>query len=183
MYHLRDARREAQARIQAAPMSTEEARKLMEDYIKSSCWFKLNMKEPAIGGDGVPACAILLGRKGESVYRCFVETRRERKGKHVHYCTQCEFKSKRLHRVIRHQRQKRGHKPPVCPILRLVCTLPPSRARVCMAAANPFRICHSDFRGYSKECLRDHEVRRIAIGLTKNVITYGLDYLFSALTD
>ena len=98
-----------------APMSTEEARKLMEDYIKSSLWFQVDMMEPSIGDDGVPACAILLSREGESVYRCFVGTRRERKGKPMHYCTECGFKSKRLHQVIGHQRYKRGHSPFVCP--------------------------------------------------------------------
>ena len=115
MYHLRDARRETQARIQAAPMSTEETRELMEDYIKRSRWFQMDMMEPSIGDYGVPECATLLARKGESVWCCFVGTRREKEGKHVHYCTQCGFKNKRLHQVIGHQRQKRGHNPFVCP--------------------------------------------------------------------
>jgi len=87
----------------------------MEDYIKRSIWFQKGTVEPFVGDNGVPTCAVLLARKGESVYRCFVATKKDGKGKHVHYCIACGFKSKRLHRVIGHQRYKRGHSPFVCP--------------------------------------------------------------------
>jgi len=87
----------------------------MEDYIKRSIWFQKGEMEPFVGDNGVPPCAVLLARQGESVYRCFVATKKDGKGKHVHHCIACGFKSKRLHRVIGHQRYKRGHSPFVCP--------------------------------------------------------------------
>ena len=71
--------------------------------------------EPSVGDDGVPTFARLLTRPGESVYRCFVDTRKDRKGKPVYYCSDCGFKSDRLHRLIGHQRSKRGHRPFACP--------------------------------------------------------------------
>ena len=48
-------------------------------------------------------------------YRCFVDTRKDERdrggSKPVYYCLACGFKSDRLHRLIGHQRSKRGHRP------------------------------------------------------------------------
>ncbi len=115
---------------------------------------------------------LLLARPGESVYRCFVDTRKDRKGKPVYYCSGCGFKSDRLHRLIGHQRSKRGHRPFACPDQSWY-VLPPSLTTphptshpapplsVRRATANcPFRVCCSDFRGYSAESLGDHRSDR-----------------------
>lgn len=101
--------------VSAATMSTTDARQLMEDYIRCSEWFESNTLEPLVGSIGMPTCAPLLARPGESAYRVFVDTKKDRKGKPMYYCCTCAFKSDRLHRVIGHQRAKRGHRPFVCP--------------------------------------------------------------------
>ena len=90
-------------------ISTEDARQLIEDYIKCSTWYQTGMMEPCVGDAGVPACALLLARSGESVYLCFVDTRKDQEGSIEHYCTACGFKSGRLDQLIEHQRSKRGH--------------------------------------------------------------------------
>jgi hypothetical protein len=97
--------------------STAAAREVRETYIRSAWWFETNVPEPVVGDLEVPACALLLARPGHSVYRVFVETKRDRKGKPVYHCcaSACAFKSDRLHRVIGHQRNKRNHRPFVCP--------------------------------------------------------------------
>lgn len=99
----------------ATAMSTEDARQLIEDYIRRSTWFQMNTMDPSVGDLGVPTSARLLARPGESVYRCFVDTKKDRKGKLVYSCSGCGFKSDRLHRLIGHQRSKRGHRPFACP--------------------------------------------------------------------
>jgi len=96
-------------------LSTEDARQLMETYVRRSSWFQTNVPEPSVGDLGVPTCALLLARPGESVYRCFVDTRKDRKGRAVYYCAACGFKSDRLHRLVGHQRSKRSHRPFACP--------------------------------------------------------------------
>ena len=101
----------------AAPpaMSTADARDLMETYMRCATWFEANTVEPLIGDFGVPTAALLLARPGDSAYRVFVDTKKDRKGKPMYYCCTCPFKSDRLHRVIGHQRSKRGHRPFACP--------------------------------------------------------------------
>jgi hypothetical protein len=94
-----------------AASSTEDARQLMEDYIKSSTWYQTESMEPSVGDVGVPTCALLLARSGESVYRCFVDTGEDQGGKTEHCCSACGFRSRRLDRLIEHQRSKRGHRP------------------------------------------------------------------------
>jgi len=96
-----------------ASMSTQDARQLLEDYIKRSIWYKTDTMEPSVGDIGVPTDALLLALSGESVYRCFVDTRRDQEGKTKHYCSACGFESDRLDRLIEHQRSKRGHRPVV----------------------------------------------------------------------
>ena len=98
-------------RVPTPPLaiSTEDARQLMEDYIKGSAWYQTDTMEPSVGDVGVPACALLRARSGESVYRCFVDTKKDQKGATEHYCTVCGFKSGRLDQLIEHQRSKRGH--------------------------------------------------------------------------
>ena len=83
----------------------------MEDYIKNSNWYKTDMVEPSVGDVGVPACALFLARSGESVYRCFVDARKDQEGNTKHYCSACGFNSGQLVRLIEHQRSKRGHRP------------------------------------------------------------------------
>ena len=97
------------------PLSNEDARQRIGAYIPSARWFENNMPEPLVGDADVPACAQLLARRGESIYRCFVDTRKGQKGKSVYYCTECGFMSDRLHRLLGHQRSKRGHRPFACP--------------------------------------------------------------------
>ena len=87
------------------------ARQLMEGYIKSSTWHKTDMMEPSVGDVGVPIYAVLLAASGESVYRCFVDTKTDQEGKTEYHCSSCGFKSNRLDRSIEHQRSKRGHRP------------------------------------------------------------------------
>ena len=50
-----------------------------------------NASEPLVGDADVPTCAQLLARPGESVHRCFVDIRKDWKGKSVDYCTACGF--------------------------------------------------------------------------------------------
>ena len=163
----------------ATAISTEDARQLMETYVRHSPWFQTNAIELSVGDDGVPTFARLLARPGESVYRCFVDTRKDRKGKPVYYCSDCGFKSDRLHRLIGHQRSKRGHRPFACPdngwYVHSPPPPPPSAPQplttphlapraplsVRRATANClFRVCCSDFRGYSAESLGDHRSDR-----------------------
>lgn len=99
----------------AAAMSIKDARELMETYVRNSRWFETNTLEPLVGDVDVPTYALFVARPGESVYRAFVETKKDRKGKPMYYCCACAFKSDRLHRVIGHQRSKRGHRPFACP--------------------------------------------------------------------
>ena len=101
--------------LYATAMSTEDARQLLEEYVRRSTWFQMNTMDPSVGDLGVPTSARLLARPGESVYRCFVDTKKDRKGKLVYSCSGCGFKSDRLHRLIGHQRSKRGHRPFACP--------------------------------------------------------------------
>jgi len=95
-------------------LSDEEARSLVEQYIRSSSWFRENAHEPLVGGDGVPGCALQLAPKGESIYRCFVVLGRPKRNRPVFECATCEYTSDRLHRVVGHQRSKRKHKPFAC---------------------------------------------------------------------
>jgi len=97
--------------IPPAPTSTQDARQLLEDYIKSSVWYRADMMEPSVGDAGVPTSALLLARSGESVYRCFVDTGQDQEGNTKHSCSACGFESSQLDRLIEHQRSKRGHKP------------------------------------------------------------------------
>jgi len=156
------------------PMSTEEARNIMEDYIKGSIWFQNGTMEPLVGDNGVPPCAVLLARKGESVYRCFVATRKDGKGKQVHHCIACGFKSKRLYRAIGHQRYKRGHSPFVCPDIEwYVHYLPHFSDKSAYSVS-----VGSGFSGYSTECVGDHKVGRTTNRLVRGG-TYGLPFLSS----
>ena len=47
--------------------------------------------EPLVGDAGVQACALLLARPGDSVYRCFVDTVKDRRGRPVYHCRACAF--------------------------------------------------------------------------------------------
>ena len=96
-------------------ISKERARELIEAYVEHAPWFEAQAVEAHVGDDGVPPCALQLARPGESVYRCFVDSGKDRRGQPVYSCSACPFKSDRLHRVVGHQRSKRGHRPFVCP--------------------------------------------------------------------
>jgi hypothetical protein len=95
-------------------LSDDEARAIIERYIQGAPWFHEHQHEPLVGGKGLPACALQLAPKGESIYRCFVVPGRPKKHKPVFNCATCDYASDRLHRVVGHQRAKRGHKPFAC---------------------------------------------------------------------
>ena len=94
--------------------SDDEVRSLIEEYIQAAPWFCEHAHEPLVGGEGVPMSASQLAPMGESVYRCFVVLGKPKKNKPVFKCATCEYTSDRLHRVVGHQRVKRGHKPFAC---------------------------------------------------------------------
>lgn len=93
----------------------DELRARLDQYIRSTSWYRNHEREPTVGTKGVPKWADKLASSGRSVYECFVKTARE-KGLIIYKCSSkdCPFKSTRLRRVVGHQRKKRNHKPFVC---------------------------------------------------------------------
>ena len=97
-------------------LSDDEARAVMEQYVQAAPWLREHALEPLVGGHGVPACALQLAPKGQSIYRCFVVQGPPKKNKAMFKCASatCDFTNDRPNRVVGHQRKKRHHKPFRC---------------------------------------------------------------------
>jgi len=129
------------ARLSTPSLSDDEARRALETWMRDSKWRRQNEIEPLVGDPGVPACALQLAKKGQSVYCCFLVPVKVKKGKASGWRPATDPKSKpdRLRRVIGRERAKLGHCPFKCP-----------------GDHDP----DCDFKGCSKENLGDHLASR-----------------------
>ena len=95
------------------PISQESAREVIKNYISTSAWFTANEMEPRVGDVGVPECARLLARPGDSIWTCFFK-RTRRNGILIFKCVSCAHKTDRFDRAVDHQRVDWGHRPFAC---------------------------------------------------------------------
>ena len=104
-------------RMSSPSLSEEEARGILETWIRNSDWYNQNEMEPVVGGPGVPTCALQLASKGQSIYCCFLIPVLDRKGKISGWKSATDPASKpdRHQRALGRERANRDHCPFQCP--------------------------------------------------------------------
>ena len=107
----------AATRMSTPSLSDDEARQILETWINNSDWFHQDEMEPLVGDPGVPACALQLALKGQSIYCCFLVPVLDRKGKASGWKSATDPASKpdRHQRAIGRERFNRTHFPFKCP--------------------------------------------------------------------
>jgi hypothetical protein len=99
------------------PLSNEEARQVLDDWIMNSDWLRQDRMEPMVGDPGVPPCALQLASSGQSIYCCFLVPIRARKGTISGWKSAADPTNTpdRHQRAIGKERANRGHSPFKCP--------------------------------------------------------------------